>query len=169
MIGGNNDMLNNRIEAAISIRCDPVSLIRFIADVRNHSEYFGSQRSVSNITGEPGEASRSWTWTWDLFGRQYEGNGAAIRYDEGRSYVFVTDGGIRSRVEIVAEPDQTLHSQGGTRLTVNILFRMPDGLEDHDDPNGMLTVAQVRAQDAATFLKTLMEYTERGSLPTDST
>jgi hypothetical protein len=144
-------MPQTRIQAAVSVSHDPISIIRFVADVRNRIRYQDSLTSVTKIDGAPGEVTQSWNWTWDSFGNKFEGLGETVEYDEGRLYCFVTEGEIVSRFTYRAE-----RVEAGSRLFIDVEFDLPKVFADHHDLKGLLTVAQVRAQDAAFRLQTLI-------------
>lgn len=145
-------MPRTQIQAAVSLRFDPEAVIRFVSDIRNRSAYLQSLKSVSNIQGAPGEVTRSWNWKWDLLGNHFAGTGKMIAYEPGRLYSFVTEGGIDSRFHYRAKPEN-----GGTRLSIEVDFEVPQLLAERRGIDGMLTVAKVRAQESAWELKHVME------------
>lgn len=146
-------MSKQNIQVTVSIDRGPEAVIGFVADIRNRSKYLQSLKSVSDIQGEPSEVGTSWHWRWDLLGQEFEGTGRCIKYEAGRRYSFVTEGGITSQFTYHAEP------QGeGTNLTIDVEFEVPKVLAGQEGLDDLLATAKQRGQEALQSLKAMLEH-----------
>jgi hypothetical protein len=145
-------MSQHSIRLSTSIDRNPVDVIRFIADVRNRSQYQTALKSVSDFQGNPQEVGSSWKWKWALGEREFEGQGRCTAYEEGRRYTFVTDGGIRSEFDYQAEAERQ-----STRLTVNVQVELPAEITAKHSADTLVAMAKQRGEEALARLKGTLE------------
>jgi hypothetical protein len=145
-------MSQHNLRLSTSIDRNPVDVIRFIADVRNRSQYQSALKSVSDFQGNPQEVGSSWKWKWALAEREFEGQGRCTAYEEGKRYTFVTDGGIRSEFDYQAEGDKQ-----STRLTVSVRVELPAEIAAKHNAETLLAMAKQRGEEALARLKATLE------------
>lgn len=144
--------MSHTIQADVWIENTPESVINFISDIRNREKYQQSLKSITDIQGEPGQIGSTWRWKWDLMGNEFEGLGRCVEYDPGQRYSFVTEGGLVSRFTYHAEPEN-----GGTKLTVNVDFDVPEVLLEQVGLDNLLSAARQRGKEAVQNLKSMLE------------
>lgn len=145
-------MSQHNIQISTSIGRNPVDVIRFIADVRNRSQYQTALKSVSDFQGNPQEVGSSWKWKWALGEKEFEGQGRCTAYDEGKRYTFVTEGGIRSEFDYQVEGDN--HA---TQLTVSVRFEPPTEIAAKYPADTLVGMAKQRGEEAVARLKEMLE------------
>jgi uncharacterized membrane protein len=145
-------MSQHNLRLSTSIARNPVDVIRFIADVRNRSQYQTALKSISDFQGNPQEVGSSWKWKWALGEKEFEGQGRCTAFEDGKRYTFVTEGGIRSEIDYQAEGDKQ-----STRLTVNVKFEPPPEIAAKLDADTLVAMATQRGEEALARLKGTLE------------
>jgi hypothetical protein len=115
-------MTTQKVVAQAQISNSPEAVMDYIADVRHRPLYLPSLKAVSDVKGGPG-AGTTWKWTWVMFGLEFQGTGRCLDYQPARLCSFRTEGGLESTWTYRAAPEG-----GGTRLTIEVEYKVPDSL-----------------------------------------
>jgi carbon monoxide dehydrogenase subunit G len=120
--------MNRTVEVQTHIQNTPETVISFISDVRNRTQYVEALKSLSDVQGDP-SVGQTWKWRFAALGMEVEGSGRSLDYEAGRLYAFATEGGAESTWLYRAEPDGD-----GTRLTLRVEYGIPDEALSHLPP-----------------------------------
>lgn len=110
-------------DVSAHINAPPEKVLAFIADARNRTRYVPSLKSLTVVQGDPSAVGATWKWKFAVLGREFDGTGRCVKHEPGKLYAFQTEGGLESSWTYRAEPDA-----GGTKLSVHVEFKIPDGL-----------------------------------------
>ena len=110
-------------DVSTHINAAPEKVIAFISDVRNRTRYVPSLKSLTVTQGDGSAVGTTWKWKFAVLGREFEGTGRCLKNEPGQLYSFQTEGGLASTWTYRAEPEG-----GGTKLTVHVEFKLPEGL-----------------------------------------
>ena len=144
-------MSTQTASAEVHVNNSPEAVIEYIANVGNRPLYLPSLKSVTNVEGE--SVGCSWTWCWSLLGIDFEGTASCTQHEAGQSYAFKTEGGIESTFSYQAEA-----ADGGTKLTINVEFVLPESILSQAGVDSLLTAAKQKETEAVVEnLKTILD------------
>ena len=146
-------MTTQRHQATAHIKNKPEAVLAFIADVRNRTRYLPSLKSLTDIKGEPAAAGTTWKWKFAVLGHEFEGTARSVKYEPGKAYSFVTEGGLQSTWNYRVEPDGD-----GTKLSVDVEFQIPEGLKAKLPPAQVIdSLKKAEGEMVINNLKALLE------------
>jgi carbon monoxide dehydrogenase subunit G len=147
-------MTTQRHDVTAHINAPPEKVLSFIADVRNRTRYVSSLKALTDVKGDPSAAGATWKWKFAVFGREFEGAGRCLAHEPGKRYSFQTTGGLESTWNYQAEPEK-----GGTKLTVHVEFKIPEGLAGSLPPQKELeAMKQAEGNLVIQNLKAILEH-----------
>ena len=114
-------MTTQRYQTTAHIKNKPEAVLAFIADVRDWTRYLPSLKSLTDIKGEPAAVGTTWKWKFAVLGHEFEGTARSVKYEPGKAYSFVTEGGLQSTWDYRVEPDGD-----GTKMSVEVEFQIPE-------------------------------------------
>jgi carbon monoxide dehydrogenase subunit G len=146
-------MTTQRHQVSAHIKNKPEAVLAFIADVRNRTRYIPSLKSLTDVTGNPAGTGTTWKWKFAILGTEVEGTGRSLKYEPGKAYSFMTEGGIKSTWNYQVAPDGD-----GTQLTVVVEFEVPEKMKAHMPPPATIeAMKKAEGELVMTNLKALLE------------
>ena len=147
-------MTTQRHQVTAHIKNNPEAVLAFIADVRNRTRYLPSLKSLTDIKGEPAAVGTTWKWKFAVLGHEFEGTARSMKYEPGKAYSFVTEGGLQSTWNYRVEP----HGDG-TNLSVDVEFHIPEGLKAQLPPAQVIdSLKKAEGEMVINNLKALLEH-----------
>jgi len=141
-------------QATAHIKNKPEAVLAFIADVRNRTRYLPSLKSLTDIKGAPAAVGTTWKWKFAILGQDFDGTARSVKYEPGKAYSFVTEGGLQSTWNYSVEPDGE-----GTKLSVDVEFQIPEGLKAKlPDAKVIDSMKKAEGETVIKNLKALLEH-----------
>lgn len=113
----------SRVAKSVTISSDPVRIIDYIADVKNHPAFLGPLKSVGKPSGDSRTPGTSWDWTFVMAGVEFTGRAETVAFDSGKRFSFKTTTGIQSTFTYTCEP-----GNGGAKVMIDVTYDVPTTL-----------------------------------------